>query len=230
VYSDGFQGEFDGDFAVTVAGRWSVGAGTYMFCSWLAPNSSTAVTPITQMITFRRMAGSISGTVPAFVAGKSASGSVTGSSEGPAVAYAKVRKAGGAPCAASYESDTGTELIEGTTVNGAFTLPVTVSSSSPGDHLMCLWLAEVTDRSALIAGPQPVLFDVQRPCVVPAVGTRMKLKRAQKKLVAAGCTAGTVTFKRSRAVKRGRVIRFKPRSGKRLAPGAKIRIVVSRGR
>jgi hypothetical protein len=229
-YSDGFQGQYNGDFAKTVAGRWSVGSGTYMFCSWLAPDSSTPSTPITQMITFRMMAGSISGTVPSFVAGGGATASVTGSSEGPLNVYAKVRKAGGAPCAAAYSADSGTSVLENASVNGAFAFSPRITASSPGDYVLCLWLAGSVDGTQPVAGPQPVLFNVQRPCVVPTVGSRMRLKGAQKRLVAAGCVAGTVTFKRSSSVRRGRVIRFKPRTGKRLAPGSKIAIVVSRGR
>jgi hypothetical protein len=89
--------------------------------------------------------------------GKSATLTVTGASEAPMQAYAKIRAAGGAPCAPTYNADSGDSLLDGTDVNGAFSLTADVTRGDPGSYLICLWLASSSDDPAPIAGPQPDL-------------------------------------------------------------------------
>jgi beta-lactam-binding protein with PASTA domain len=65
-------------------------------------------------------------------------------------------------------------------------------------------------------------------CVVPKVKGK-KLRAAKRALVRAHCRPGKVTRRYSR-IRRGRVISQRPRPGKHLKPGAKVRLVVSKGK
>jgi len=70
----------------------------------------------------------------------------------------------------------------------------------------------------------------QRPnCVVPNV-KRKRLAAAKRRIVAAHCRVGKVTKAKSKTVPKGRVISQKPPSGKKLAAGSKVKLVVSRGK
>ncbi len=70
---------------------------------------------------------------------------------------------------------------------------------------------------------------VGKVCAVPKV-TQRSLAAAKKTIAKAGCTLGTVRRAFSRHVKKGRVVSEKPRAGTRLQMGAKVALVVSRGR
>ncbi len=70
----------------------------------------------------------------------------------------------------------------------------------------------------------------QRPnCVVPNV-KRKPLAAAKRRIAAAHCRVGKVTKAKSKTIPKGRVISQKPRAGKKLAPGSKVKLVVSRGK
>ncbi len=66
-------------------------------------------------------------------------------------------------------------------------------------------------------------------CVVPKVKGKT-LAAAKKAITKAHCRVGAVTKKYSKSVKKGRVISQRPAAGKKLAKGAKISLVLSRGR
>jgi hypothetical protein len=66
-------------------------------------------------------------------------------------------------------------------------------------------------------------------CVVPRL-RNLTLVSARRLLVKRGCALGRVTRARSRRVRRGRVIAQRPTPGLRRARGAKVRVVLSRGR
>ena len=139
-------------------------AGTYQFCIWLTPSGSTATTPITQVFTFRSPTGTISATLNPLVPrpGQQTQVSVSGSSEAPERVYATVRAAG-APCAPTFDSDTGSSVIDGSSVNGAFTATGTTAQQQPGSYVLCLWLASSSSDAAPIAGPQAIPFTVVQP-------------------------------------------------------------------
>jgi beta-lactam-binding protein with PASTA domain len=65
-------------------------------------------------------------------------------------------------------------------------------------------------------------------CVVPKLKGKT-LKAAKRMLTKAHCKPGRITKKFSR-VKKGRVISQKPKPGKHLAAGAKVNLVVSKGK
>jgi beta-lactam-binding protein with PASTA domain len=66
-------------------------------------------------------------------------------------------------------------------------------------------------------------------CVVPRL-RNLTLVSARRLLAKRGCSLGRVTRARSRRVRRGRVIAQRPAPGLRRARGAKVRVVLSRGR
>jgi hypothetical protein len=66
-------------------------------------------------------------------------------------------------------------------------------------------------------------------CVVPKVTGKM-LASARAAIKKAHCSVGKVTKKASAKVKKNRVISQKPSPGKKLAKGAKVNLVVSKGR
>jgi uncharacterized delta-60 repeat protein len=66
-------------------------------------------------------------------------------------------------------------------------------------------------------------------CIVPKLKGK-KLRAAKRALKKAHCSVGKVTRVSSARVRKGRVIAPKPRPGKKLAPGARIKLVVSKGK
>jgi uncharacterized delta-60 repeat protein len=66
-------------------------------------------------------------------------------------------------------------------------------------------------------------------CIVPKLKGKT-VKAAKKAIKRAHCSVGKVTKAFSAKVKKGRVISQKPKAGKKLAPGAKVKLKVSKGR
>jgi serine/threonine-protein kinase len=56
------------------------------------------------------------------------------------------------------------------------------------------------------------------------------LKAAERLIKAHGCSVGKIGHAFSTTVKKGSVVSQKPRPGQRRAPGAKVSLVVSKGR
>jgi hypothetical protein len=222
----------NGDFSLVKTGIWPT-AGTFLFCIWLAPSADAAVTPISQTITFRQPGGTISATVNPVAPspGQTATITVTGSSEAPENVYATIRAAGsGASCGPTYSADSGNSLIDGTSVDGAFSISNTVTESNAGTYLICLWLAS-SEESTAIAGPQPETFTVPAPpppaCVAPNL-SGLVLATAQQRLRNGHCTAGVVSHIYSTSVASGRVISTSPGPGS-YANGTSVALIVSSG-
>ena len=66
-------------------------------------------------------------------------------------------------------------------------------------------------------------------CVVPKV-TGKTLSAAKRAIVSHACSVGAIKHAASRSVKKGHVISQKPKPGSRLKHGAKVNLVVSKGR
>jgi hypothetical protein len=227
----------NGAFNLQEVFTWDT-AGDVFFCMWLSDTADAISTPIAQVVSFRAPTAALSGTVNPVrpQPGQLATATITGTTETPATLEAKIRGAGGAPCAPTPSSDTGDELIEGIAVNGAFTTTATVTQQSAGSYLICLWLTDYSS-SLPIAGPQPVIFGVGAPppppplpmCVVPGVRHNAPLHKVKRRIRAKHCRVGRIVRIRSRTVVRGGVIRLRPRSRTRLAEGTRVKIVVSKG-
>jgi hypothetical protein len=86
--------------------------------------------------------------------------------------------------------------------------------------------AAVSDASASVVAPRVTR---QVRCVVPNVRGR-SLKQAKSRIRRAHCKTGQVVRTYSRSVRRGRVISQAPKAGARKQQGARIRLVVSKGR
>jgi hypothetical protein len=233
----GDRGDVNGTFSESDTLTWET-PGLSTFCIWLVHgNAETITTPITQTIDFRSPTGTITASVNPTVPkpNEQASVTVTGSSEAPAQVYAKLRRAGGAPCAPTYESDSGGSLIDGNSVNGSFSISAKTAQTSAGEYLICLWLARSSNDSAPIAGPQPETFVVVAPppppppCVVPQLSARTSLSTIEQRIRSAACSLGRVRSLASRTVPRGDVTALTPSSGTTLANGSAIGVTVSSG-
>jgi hypothetical protein len=229
----------NGNFKFQKTGAWP-DAGTFLFCVWLADTESSSVTPISQVITFRNPTGVISATVnPAQVQlNQTATVTISGSTEAPEQVYATVRPAGGAACATSYDADSGRRLVDGTNVNGAFSVQATTTQGTAGDYVICLWLAESSSSGTPIAGPQPTTFSVLAPppppppppaCVVPVIPRGTAQDAVVASLTAANCVLGKRTYASSRSYPRGTLIKLKTASGTSLDSQAAVDVVISTG-
>jgi hypothetical protein len=67
------------------------------------------------------------------------------------------------------------------------------------------------------------------PCLVPTL-KRRPVRVAKEAITSHDCSVGKITRATSRSVKRGRVISQRPRAGTRLDRGAKVNLIVSKGR
>jgi beta-lactam-binding protein with PASTA domain len=68
-----------------------------------------------------------------------------------------------------------------------------------------------------------------KDCVVPRIKGK-GLKAAETAIKAHGCLVGKIQHAFSRTTKKGHVISQKPKPGEVLAPGAKVDLVVSKGK
>lgn len=220
----------NGAFRLTFNNKWPF-SGTFMFCTWIADSQAAGATPITQYVTFRSPTGNVSATFAPQrpLRGQLTTFTLTGASEAPKSLYAKLRGAGGAPCAPSYSVDTGKSVLSDYEVNGAFGATLRVRPRVARTYLLCVWLADSDVDTTPVSGPRSFTFVSRPPCVVPKVPRRMTLKGARKALKRARCAPGRVYRKHSKR-KRGRVIGFRPKRGAEREPGTAIKIVVSKGR
>jgi hypothetical protein len=238
-----WEAQIEGTFSIRNVMTWEP-PGTVMFCIWLAKGEREIVSPITQTISFRSPRGTISATVNPLTPapGQTATVTVTGSSEAPERVYAKIRPAGGAPCAPTYEADTGENLIEGSAVNGAYSMQTTTTQTKAGQYLICLWMASSGKETPAIAGPQPETFTVasppppppppppRPPCVVPSFNSKMHLSTVERRIRAAHCRVGKISYSSSERYRHGAVIKLSHRSGTRLSSNAAVGVLVSSGR
>jgi hypothetical protein len=238
-----YRVDVEGTYKISNVMTWEPPA-TVMFCIWLAKGEREIVSPITQTITFRSPRGTISATVNPLTPtpGQQATVTVTGSSEAPERVYAKIRSAGGAPCAPTYEADSGGNLINGQSVNGSFSTQATTTQSKAGQYLICLWLAGSGNETPVIAGPQPETFTVASPtpppppppppppCVVPSFNSRMHLSTVERRISAAHCRVGKISYSSSERYRHGAVIKLSHRSGTKLSSNAAVGVLVSSGR
>jgi hypothetical protein len=226
--------QVNGNFKFQRAATW-YDPGPELFCIWLATSSSAVVTPIPQTIDFRRAGGTITATITPAVPkpGQTMTAQISGSSEAPKSAYATIERAA-TPCAPTYASSIGSQLLSQSDVNGAFSYAATATAPSAGNYQLCLWLADSSTDAAPIAGPQAIPFAVvapPKPCVVPSVARgAITLRTARKRLARKRCRVGAVRYVRSRTIRRGRVVRFSPKGPRRLSPNAAVTVIVSAGR
>lgn len=242
---DGAQGPFyngsptdNGTFTESDVITWPQPQ-TLQFCIWVATNTATATTPFTQNVTFRAPTGSLGATFSPQtpVAGQPFSVTVTGASEAPESVFATVRAAG-SPCAPTFATDTGSNLVGGAgqAVNGSYSFTATANEAMAGAYNVCLWLASSPTDGSPIAGPTAVKFTVTAPppppppsCIVPNPTSKTNLATVEAALMAAHCTVGPVTQLASPKVPLGDVIGLSPAPLSTLPEGTTVEIEISTG-
>ena len=85
-----------------------------------------------------------------------------------------------------------------------------------------------TNLAGVQGSAERVVVYSRPPCIVPKLAGRT-LARARRMLSSGGCRAGRVMHKRSRRVKRGRVLATTPRAGTHRAHGTVVKITLSAG-
>jgi hypothetical protein len=136
-----------GTGTIAIAYTFNV-TGTYLFCSWLAPTSSSPATAsAAQPVSIRTLKASlaISASPAQPIAGTSVSITMSGSDETSQILYAKTRllPAGGSSCTPTASPDRGIQLGgSGKTVSGSFSQAFKTTFSSAGSWLVCGWLAD----------------------------------------------------------------------------------------
>ncbi len=101
------------------------------------------------------------------------------------------------------------------------------STSQPRGTLIRLGTAASTPVEP--PGLVDAVFSTGAPCRVPALKPHTRLATAKARLRAASCTVGRVRTTKSRSRRAGIVIAYGTKPGTRLAPRAKVAILVSRG-
>src|SRR5204862_4186859 len=77
--------------------------------------------------------------------------------------------------------------------------------------------------------PPPPPPPPAKKCVVPKV-TGLALKKAKAKIAKAHCRVGKISYAASSKAKKGRVLKQSPKAGKRLSAGARVKLIVGKGK
>ena len=113
-------------------------------------------------------------------------------------------------------------------------VPVTLTATPAAGSTFVGWSGDCSGAGTCTVTPSTdhtvtATFEKKPPCIVPKVIGKT-LKAAKKAIERAHCTLGKVTKAYSATVKKGHVGAQKPRPGSKLAPGAKVRLKVSKGK
>jgi hypothetical protein len=111
---------------------------------------------------------------------------------------------------------------DGTSAHGR---RVTHAYRNPGSYAVRVSQADAVGNASTITRR----IVIAEPCVVPAVVGK-SLAAAKAAIRRSHCRTGRVTRARSATVPRGRVLLQRPAAGRRLANGARVNLVVSRGK
>jgi hypothetical protein len=155
--------------------------GPYLFCTWFTASDqgdSAAVPPFSQVIVFRPLSGSstVAATQTSSADGAPTALTMTGSSDIQVYVRATYRPAGGAPCAATSATDTGTGFIDSLTGGeGLFVYAATIPFTT-GTWLICTWLDHY--EGGTFSGPQATQITVGTPTATRPVpkATRVATK------------------------------------------------------
>jgi hypothetical protein len=226
--------------------------GSYLLCAWLQDNEGDT-TYASASVTFNVTGPVVSAfqvALPeAASPGKQFLINYTTQTDQQLALYSVIQRAGGQPCPTSYElaqsenltSDQVNFEFENNEDNSSNSLsvyggPATAQAADTetkaGSYVICSWIegpntAEVDDSAStpFYVGTPPPPPD----CVVPKLGSRTPLATAEAALASAHCGIGAVSYKHSKRVPSGDVLKIKPVSHTKHANGAKVSLVVSSG-
>jgi hypothetical protein len=109
---------------------------------------------------------------------------------------------------------------------------VALTASASSRSLFSGWSGACSGKGVCqltMSADQAVSARFQAKCIVPKVKGKT-LAAAKKAVVRAHCAVGKVSKAFSAKVKKGRVVSQKPKPGTKRSPGAKVSLVVSKGR
>lgn len=160
--STGFYGlPINGSYSFQRVATWDA-PGDWTFCIWVVPSETTIASAIAQTVSFRTPPGHIATTIRPSTphVGERAEVTLAGATEAPRRLWLKIRPASAGPCAPTYDADTGQSLIDGWDADGEFAVRRYTWPSSPGQYVLCTWLAGSSYDPWPIAGPEGETFTV----------------------------------------------------------------------
>ena len=114
----------------------------------------------------------------------------------------------------------------------AYGSTVTLTATAAPRSAFGGWKGDCTGKASCVLGmtaARAVTAEFVEDCVVPKLHGK-RLAAARRAIAARDCRAGRIRRAFSRKVKKGRVISQKPKPNALLAPGAKVGLVVSKGK
>lgn len=109
---------------------------------------------------------------------------------------------------------------------------VTVTATAAAGSIFTGWLGDCSGTGTCqltMSTNHSVTATFRHLCVVPKLKGK-KLRAAKRAITKANCSVGKVKRAFSSRVKKGRVMSQKPRPGKKLPPGSRVQLKVSKGR
>jgi hypothetical protein len=225
--------------AYSTSTNWQpTAAGSYLLCGWLEDvNNSRAVLDAQSLaVAVRQPHLSISLTIPAQVQTNQifqVSTTTQAETQRTLFEYELPNTGDGCPANAAAANDTSEvkPIYEDDNLDGGPATQTQNEQFPAGSYLFCAYFEypqssstpEATASATLTVVPPPP------PCVVPKVKPEAPLASVEARVTAAHCAVGAVTDAASRSVPKGEVISFSPTSGKKLASGAAVGVLVSTG-
>jgi len=220
-------------------------AGSYILCGWVTGTEGYehAVAAAEKPVTVRQPHLTLSVYAPAGVSpGQTFQITTTAQTETTRAVWEYLLPSTGDGCAANAQAASEAagvmELIGYWNVIGGPSIETKNETlTAPGIYEVCAYIEypgresppEATAVTQMEVVPPPPQAPPPPPCVVPVVKRRSTLARVERQLTAAHCTLA-IRHLHSRRVPRGRVIGLTLRAHTRLAPNARVTVLVSSGR
>jgi hypothetical protein len=123
-----------------------------------------------------------------------------------------------------------TTIASATPVNGIATMSYTVPSPLVGKRVRFRGVAQGPGYQTNTSHIEAITTTSAPDCIVPMYHVGEALAAVKFAIEASHCSVGRIRHRRSRRVRRGRVIALTQPSGRHLANGHRVGIVLSRGR
>lgn len=207
-------------------------SGQHLFCGWVRDSTGKIVATLSQSVDVAKPSGSLALAIPPLAPfNRPFVITFSGQTQVGRSLFATIRPAGGAPCAPTPRSDSGSSLVYGTSVDGAFNVPIEAKLDTRGTFLICAWLADdsgdldaiakleqtITNVPLVIPSPAPVVSSVKwsgrklRTTVGLSAGGRIVLRLVGKgrrigigAVTASGPRTVVISYTRPRNLVRGR--------------------------